>query len=607
MMGDALTQVLLFGTASYFFSLAATPLVRSFAVAVGCVARPSPDRWGHRAIARLGGLPIAAAFLAVTAWAIPRDPRMWGLLAAGFLMLVTGLVDDFRRLHPYTKLVAQIISGCLVVLAQLHVPFPLPWLTIPLTIGWLVLVMNAFNLMDNMDGLSAGIGLIAAGLCTWQALQNGQPLIAVMAVSLMGGTAGFLRYNLPPAKIFMGDTGSQLLGLGLGAMTLMESWRQPTRLVGVLALPTLLLAVPIFDTFYVTIQRLLHGRHPFQGGTDHLSHRLGILGLNTRQVVFALCGLSATFGALSILLPAQNSFAITGVWLLTVVLLLLLGVYLARVRVYAGEAAPPVPVGMPVTFVSTMLFHKQRILEVCVDFVLICASYVIAHALRFEGNITPYLEFLILKSLPWVILIKMFCFFSCGVYQGVRRYTSLSDGVNIFRAVLLGSVFSALTLLYLWRFEGYSRAVFIIDGLLLFVTVIASRVVERLLHEWITSAIEGTQPVLIVGAGDTGELLLRAIRQDLQEKRRVVCFLDDDPVKMGGRIHGVPIVGSRHDLGRVVKSFRIRHIYVAMRRPPEDLIQQIRSYSEENGAAFQVINALAPEFSPLSLEAPPDE
>lgn len=599
-------HVLLVGGGTFLFSLGLTPLVRAFAVFTGCVSRPSPDRWGRRAIARLGGLSIALGFLGVMAWLLPRDSRILGLLLAGLLMLLTGLVDDFRRLHPYTKLIAQIIAGCFVVLGQIHVPVAQLWLTIPLTIGWLVLVMNAFNLMDNMDGLSAGIGLIAAVFCTWQAVQTGQVLIAIISAGLAGATAGFLRYNLPPARIFMGDTGSQVLGLGLGSMTLMESWGQSTQLLGILVLPTLLLAVPIFDTCFVTVQRILHGRHPFQGGTDHLSHRLGILGLNTRQVVFALYGLSAIFGVLSILLRSQNPFAVTGVWLLTVVLLLLLGMYLSRVRVYAGEISP-LPSGVPATFVSTMLLYKQRIFEVCVDFVLICASYVIAHALRFEGSIGADLQELILKSLPWIISIKMLCFFSCGVYRGVSRYTGLLDGLNIFRAVLMGSVFSALILLYLWRFEGYSRSVFIIDGLLLFVTVILARVAERLLHEWITASTRGSIPVLIVGAGDTGELLLRGMRQDLQEKRRVVGFLDDDPVKQGDRIHGVPILGSRESLGGVVQEHGIRQIFIAMRRPPVELLQQVRSYCEENGLAWKVVSTFTAEEPARSPEVFPIE
>ncbi len=594
----------LVGTLTWLVSFLLTPLVRRFAVAIGCVARPTHDRWGHRAIGRLGGLTIAFSLLVITACAIRQDIRMVGLLLAGLLMLGTGLMDDLRKLHPYTKLILQIVAACLVALFEAQFKLKhFPWLTIPMTVGWLVLIMNAFNLMDNMDGLAGGIGVIAAVVCAWHAVQSGSWLVAILSASLIGSTLGFLWYNLPPAKIFMGDSGSQVLGLGLGTLTLLSTIHQSTtRLLGILALPALVLAVPIFDTCFVTIQRILHGRHPFQGGTDHLSHRLEILGLTTRQVVFTLYGISASFGILSILMAAQPPLVVVGVWLLAVGALLLLGAYLAGVRVYTGKAILPAG-SEKVTFVETMLLHKRRIIEVMVDFVLICASYITAHVLRFEANLTPDLTILILKSLPWVIVIKMLSLFSCGLYKEVWRYTSLSDMVNIFQAVTLGSIFSALTTLYLWRFEGYSRAVFIIDGLLLFVTISGARVTERLLNEWISASMHDAIPVLIVGAGDTGELLVRQLKQPRQRKVRVVGFLDDDPTRQGDRIHGIPILGSRERLGRVVQEFGVREVLIAIPRPPTQLLQQIQAYCEENSITWRMITSIASGESAMTQEA----
>lgn len=582
------------GGSALLLAWAITPLIRRVAVAAGCVSRPSADRWGRRAIARLGGIPIALSFLGAAAWAAASEPRWIWLCAAGGVALLTGLADDILGLRPYVKLIAQITAACFAVLAgiQADLPAAVGWAGVPLTVVWLVLVMNAFNLLDNMDGLSAGIGMIAAFFCAWQAAQSGQFGAALVAASVGGATLGFLRYNLPPAKIFMGDTGSQVLGLGLGAAALMGTWHHSTRLVGMLFLPTLLLAVPIFDTLFVTVQRLLHGRNPFRGGTDHLSHRLCILGLNTRQVVFILYGLAVLFGSLSLFLSFQNVAVVTGVWLLAMVLLLLLGAYLSRVRVYAAEPSPALAESSSTTWVETMLLHKRRILEVCLDFVLICAAYLMAHALRFEAAITRDLEVLILRSLPWIIPIKMVCFVSCGAYRGLWRYTSLADMVNLFRAVFLSSVFSALTLLYLWRFEGYSRAVFIIDGLLLFVLMGGARVAERLLNDWIRSALKGVRPVLIIGAGDTGELVLRQIKQGLYPNRRAAAFLDDDPHKQGKRIHGVPVQGTRRELGRVVQTHGIEEVLVCIPDPPPDLVRQIQGYCEENHIAWKVSGSL---------------
>jgi UDP-GlcNAc:undecaprenyl-phosphate GlcNAc-1-phosphate transferase len=395
-----LLTTLLAGISAYAFTLLTTPWVRQFALRVGCVSHPAHDRWGRRVVSRLGGVPIALALLAAAGIGALQDSRLWGLFAAGVLMLATGLTDDFKNIHPNSKLIAQILAGCAVLLSGIHVNTPLlPWLMIPLTIGWLVLVMNAFNLMDNMDGLSGGIGAIAGAFLTWHILKTNNPGLALAAAALTGATIGFLRYNLPPAKIFMGDSGSQLLGLGLGTLSLMGTWQHSARLLGILALPTLLLAVPIFDTLFVTFQRMLHGRHPFQGGTDHLSHRLGVLGLTPRQVIFTLYALTALFGFLGVLFTGEReSLAITGIWLLAAAVLLMLGATLAKVRVYAGPSDSSPPPDAKVTVVETMLVHKRRIVEVAVDFCSIWACYVMAHALRFEAALTPDLEQLIFQS-----------------------------------------------------------------------------------------------------------------------------------------------------------------------------------------------------------------
>jgi len=588
----SLLYTLVAGVCAYAFSSLATPLVRRFALAVGCVSRPTHDRWGRRLVARLGGLPIALALLGAVGAVAHRDPRLWGLLLAGGLMLLVGMLDDFRSIHPNSKLIAQILAGCIVLLFGVHVSTGLSWLTIPLTIGWLVLVMNAFNLMDNMDGLSGGIGAIAGGFLTWHILQADNPTVAIVAAALTGSIIGFLQYNLPPAKIFMGDTGSQVLGLALGTLSLTGTWHQSARLLGILALPTLLLAVPIFDTLFVMFQRMLHGRHPFQGGTDHISHRLGVLGLTPRQVVFIFYTMTALFGFFSLLFAHDNQpFAITGIWLLTLGILLMLGATLAEVRVYDSLSSPP-PEDAKVTLIETMLMHKRRIVEVVVDFCSVWACYVLAHALRFEATLTPNLEKLILQSLPWVIAVKMICFFTCGLYRGLWRYIGLHDLANILRAAIMGSIFSAIVVLYLWRFEGYSRAVFIMDGTLLFLAVSGTRLVEPMLNQWINSSAERATQVLIIGAGDTGELLLRQIQMDRQSMRRVACFLDDNAAKQGDRIRGISILGTRRDLGRVVKELNIREVFIAIRRPPSELVRQVQSYCEENGLLWNVVSSL---------------
>ena len=186
----------------------------------------------------------------------------------------------------------------------------------------------------------------------------------------------------------------------------------------------------------------------------------------------------------------------------------------------------------------------------------------------------------------------MVCFYSCGLYRGVWRYISLSDLTNILKAVLVSSVLSAVVVLYLWRFEGYSRAVFIIDGTMLFLAVSGARLVEPMLNEWISASSPAKTPVLIIGAGDTGEIALQQIKLK-PDGRRVVGFLDDDPAKQGNAIHGVRILGSRRELGKVVKQFGVRQVLIAIRQPPPQLLQQVQGYCEENGLSWRALPSLA--------------
>jgi UDP-GlcNAc:undecaprenyl-phosphate GlcNAc-1-phosphate transferase len=591
-----------FATAAFAAATAAlvtltlTPAVRAIAVRCGWIAKPVEDRWGKRVIARLGGSAMFAGFLAASALWVPLRGSLVGLLVGAALVFGLGLADDLRRLPPSVKLIAQLLIGCLVVAMGIRIELiRWPWLSIPLSILWFVLVMNAFNLLDNMDGLAAGIGALAAGFCSWHAALAGQWAIVTLSAILGGCCVGFLRFNFPPAKIYMGDSGSHFLGLCLAALALLGSWHHSTQLLSVLAVPVLVLAVPIFDTCFVTVQRLLHGQHPFEGGTDHVSHRLAILGLSERQTALTLYVVSGLLGAMSVLSATMRPLPALISWLFVLSLLVLVGRYLSHVNVYRAERQPsrvsPAPQERPSTLIDTMLLHKRRLIEILVDFVLVSSAYVVAHLLRFEGTLTGELQRLIVQSLPIILVIQLSCFAGFGLYRGVWRYLGLTDLITVFKAVTLGSLLSSLALLYLWRFEGYSRAVFIIDWMLTLLTIGGSRVIERLLDEWIMTAAGRRLPVLIVGAGDTGERVLRYLRYEDRAERWVVGLLDDDVRTHGSVIHGVAVLGSRARLSEVLRVFRVREVLVAISDPPGDLLQHVQRCCEPQGVSWRVVTA----------------
>ena len=573
-----------------------TPLVRSLVLRAGWVTKRVEARWGKRVVARFGGVAMFGGFIGASVLWVPIEPRLLGLLMGVSLVFVLGLVDDLHRIAPYTKLVVQLLIGCVVVINGIRIELvQWPWLAIPLSVMWFVLIMNAFNLLDNMDGLAAGVGAIAAGFFAFHAASAQQWTVVVLSAILAGTCLGFLRFNFPPAKIYMGDSGSQFIGLSLAALALLGTWHHSTQLLSVLAVPVLVLAVPIFDTIFVMIQRLMHRQHPFVGGTDHLSHRLAILGLSSRQTVMALYGLSVLFGLVSVVSVNLRVLPAVGIWLFVLTAMVLIGRYLGRVKVYRlepqrADLRPPQPRG-PVTGIETMLLHKRRVIEILVDFCLLSSAYVFAYLLRFEGALSPWLSRLIVQSLPVILVIKLACFGGCGLYRGVWRYVGVADILTIFRAVTLGSILSSMALLFLWRFEGYSRAVFIIDWMLCLLAVGGARVLERLLDEWIHRLAARGLPVVIVGAGDTGERVLRYLRYAKHTTHRVVGFLDDDLSKRGSRIHGTSVLGDRRQLGEILDRHGIREVLIAITDPPGELLQYVQRLCEPRGVSWKVVTA----------------
>ena len=583
------------GVTAFALAFVLTPGVRRLALARGWVSRPVADRWGHRIVARAGGIVMFAGFLGATLLWVPSTPRVASLWLGTTLVFALGLWDDLARMRPYTKLLLQLLIGCVMVMRGVRIElFGWPWLSIPVSILWFAVIINAFNLLDNMDGLAAGVGAIAAGFCVYHAGLREQWTIVSLSAALCGSCLGFLSFNFPPARIFMGDSGSHFLGLTLATLALPgEPTHQRGQLVTVLAVPVLILAVPIFDTCFVAIQRVAHGQHPFKGGKDHVSHRLAILGLSTRQTVLALYATSAALGLLSILSASLESFSSVPFWLMALTVLLLLGLYLAQVKVYRADALPDGPQASdPVmTPLGTMLLHKRRLVELIVDFLMISCVYVLAHMLRFEGQLNPDVHALIVQSLPLVLALKLACFAGFGLYRGVWRYVGLADLVTVFKAVTLGSVLSTALLVYAWRFEGYSRSVLIIDWMLTFLAVAGSRVVGRLLDEWISAAaVQGT-PTLIIGAGDTGELVLRCVRHEEHLGLSVVGFLDADPRKHGNRIHGCPVLGGPFELVETVERHRVRKVLIAINDPPGALLQLVQQCCEPRRIAWKVVTA----------------
>lgn len=299
-MTTLLTLLVVFGLA-LTLSLVLTPQVIRYAKACGWVSTPREDRYSDTATPLMGGIAIvAAAGLATLIGFRHLSTLHLHILAAGLLMFAVGVYDDRRTLTAKTKLLWQ--AGAALWLVAAGVRFGIggdAWLWVDrlITFCWLIGITNAVNLLDNMDGLAAGVSAITATSLAIIHAIDGNLGTAVMAVALVGAALGFLRYNFQPAQLFMGDCGSLFLGLTLASLALLDGGENPARgLLPVLALPILVLVLPLTDTLLVSIMRPRHGKKITEGGCDHTSHRLTKLGASTRDAVlmlYALAGLSA--------------------------------------------------------------------------------------------------------------------------------------------------------------------------------------------------------------------------------------------------------------------------------------------------------------------------
>jgi UDP-GlcNAc:undecaprenyl-phosphate GlcNAc-1-phosphate transferase len=526
-------------------SLALTPLVRFLSVRWGMVAAPRPDRWHQRPTALFGGVAIFLSVMVVELLWVPLPPRALTILGAAAAMFVLGLIDDLVHLKPMVKLAGQVAAALAVVADGTLLPwtwFP-PQVNAVITLLWLVGLTNAVNLLDNMDGLAAGISLIASACLGFHLYQGGEWDLVQMVLVFAAALLGFLVYNTNPASIFMGDCGSLFLGFFLGGAALLDlSPGRSRSFLPVLAVPVLILFIPIFDTLFVMVLRKLAGRPVSRGGRDHTSHRLVALGLSERRAVWLLYGLAALSGLLGILvsnLPVDVGLAAITSFTLV---LTMLGVHLARVRVYDPEDRSARP--HPILSLMVDLSQRRRIFEVFLDAVLIALAYYVAHTL-FYGAVAETGDWRqLLQVILTLIPIKLLVFLGMGVYRGLWQHVGLRSLGVYARAVLASSIASLLILLFTTRFQGLSRVIFVLDGLLLLALITGSRLSFRMFRRLLRPPVaEGRRRVLILGAGEAGALLARELANNLVWGRAPVGFLDDDPFKSGRMLEGLPILG----------------------------------------------------------------
>lgn len=584
------TNPVVAGVVSLLVSLAATFGVRAFARRHNFVAKPKLDRWHKKPTAMLGGAAIFLTTAVMFAFFGPKTNDAIVVFAGASFLFLVGLLDDILNIKPYQKLIGQLIGAGIIVGFGLKLPLTgYEIVDIWLTVFWLVGITNAINLLDNMDGLAAGISAIAAISLAIGFGTNGQIDELTLTVIFIGALLGFLAYNFNPASIFMGDCGSMFVGFLLASSVLLGQTGGRSRgIFSILAVPVLILFVPIFDTTFVTILRKLWGRKASQGGRDHTSHRLVALGLSERAAVLMLYVFAIMAGALSLLVSRIGTIQSLALVALFTLVLTMIGVYLSKVKVYKEQEEDLAMENNAVFGFLVNISYKRRIFEVFLDALLITLSYYAAYALLF-GDFEETTDWtLFIQTLPLLIVLKLATFLVTGVYRGLWRYTSIGDFITFTKGVVASSVLCVLAILLFYRFQNFSRAVFVLDGLILLIAIVVSRMAFRIIRQFLPMPMssEGRR-VLIYGAGDGGEMILRELKNNPEWNYQPIGFVDDDPLKKDKIINGLRVFAGNGSLPEILGEKQIQEILISCRNISSARLTEVKAMCRESNVSLK--------------------
>lgn len=569
------------------------PIIRRVSWRLGCVSHPREDRWHRQPTPTLGGIAIYLSFLigVLLSWKVMGDTVVipWGLILGSNAMFILGLYDDLKHITPSAKLVGQILIATFVVYLGYITHFFTPKIpnailaqipNILLTYIWLVGITNAINLLDNMDGLAGGIGLITAIFLSYFYWKGQDTASFLITASLAGGILGFLVFNFPPASIFMGDSGSLFIGFTLAILAIARQ-PQASNVFAVLGVPTLMFLLPILDTTLVTITRILRGQSPIQGGRDHTSHRLIAFGLSERQTLLVLYAVAISSGMAGIAIETLDYWLSLVLVPLLVLTLAILAAYLGRIKVVPSSSTLQ---GGLITRLMVDLTFKKRSLEIVLDFFLIGFTYYLAFWTYSGLSMTDQKFGFYLDSLPIALAATYSSFFYFKVYRGVWRYVGVDDLLRYLKAALGSMVLAGLGI-FLFLKTTVPGAVFMLYFMYLFLGLAASRSSFKILDQVYGHKPRSTEErVLILGAGDAGEMAVRWILMNPQFGYRPIGFLDDDPYNAGREIHGVGILGGFDQLEDIIREKQIDGVVVTTdERLSKDLLEKVVNICHTQG------------------------
>jgi UDP-GlcNAc:undecaprenyl-phosphate GlcNAc-1-phosphate transferase len=529
---------------------------------------------------RIGGVAIVVSFYAALAYlfaVVPQARSFIPLIIGSGLLFLTGLIDDWRGLGVKVRFTMQVFAALTVVLFgvtldHLYIPavgvVELGWLSVPMTVFVIVVSINFYNFIDGIDGLAAGSAFIASGFLALIATMLGHVHLALLYVVAAGSAVGFLQFNFPPSRLFMGDSGSTFLGFLFAYAALAGNRLEPELPVFI---PMLLLSSLYLDAGLTLFNRMIKRENIFQAHHTHYYQRLLSLGLNHKQVtlleylLIILLGVSAV-----VYFKAGGFFPI----FLSVCWFVLFTMAILKIRgLERGDK---------------LFWEKRTLFAIGLDLVLITVAYLGAYFLRMNFRFTDPEGVAVIRALPLVLVVRSAVFFKYGLYRSVYKYTSTADIIRIVKAVTMGSAIILIAVVLLYRFVAFPRTLFIIEFFLLTLLILGSRFSFRLFHELGREA-QGAhvRRFGIVGAGDYGERIARELRNDPGRSTSVACFIDDDPGKIGLMLHGAPITGPIDRLPEICAEQKLDALAIGISKVEPAKMKQIMASAKSAGVPVQ--------------------
>ena len=574
-----------------------TPWVLRLAVHVGAVDQPGPRKVHATVVPRLGGLAVITSGLIVAAllfWSpLPHVDRIADDIALGLVfgllpILIGSIVDDVRPIRALPKFAAQLAGAAIAASFGIHLGsevhlfgqvIALGWLAVPLSMLWLVGITNAFNIVDGLDGLSAGLALVSAVSLAGAAIFVGHTGLAMLALVLAGALAGFLPYNIYPAKIFLGDTGSTAIGFTLACLAL-RGGATLTSGLAILA-PILVLGLPIAETLISMARRFVRGLRSggrmavFEADAGHIHHRLLALGFDKRRAVLILYGIGLTLaltGYLSLFLTYKKA----AVLMLTMIAAAFIGLsrlgYDEFAVIRRGDLLRMYEV--PVL--------RRSLFGVFIDLAIATLAVYGTFVLKYDDwlLVTNRAGALWLFAVYPLVCLASFAAF--GLYKRVWRAASVED---LVRCSLAATVATAVTAVLSMLFNQSTPPItwFATCYLLILIGMNGSRASYRLLQESSNRLRPTGEPVLIYGAGRGGATVVRELLSRPDTTMRPVGFIDDDPRRAGKVFSGYPVLGAVETIESAIHRFAVRGVVVATTKVKPERLRAAALVCERTG------------------------